>query len=163
MSILKVLLGERDGVEYDTPTEINLAEAIVLAGVNALKYYHSSSSTNVTINTTTFTSDSLSFTPEAGTYLAIYSAETSHAVSGVDNRGEVAIQVAGSTVANSTREFGMTMAGISLASSAARATPVSVCVLTVNGSQLVRSVVREVTGSNITVGSRSLTLIRIGV
>lgn len=159
MAVIKVGMLEKDGVEFDTPVEVDLAEAVASVG---LKYYHTSLTADVTISTTVATSDGLSFTPEAGTYLCWYGSETSHATSGIDNRGEISVQVAGVNVTNSVREFGITLAGISLASAGVRANPNVVCVVTVNGTQIVRSTVRQITGSTITVGSRSLTLLKIG-
>jgi len=126
-----------------------------------LNYYSTTATDTPTNTTTTFVADGLTLTPIAGTYLAFFNTESSHDISGITNVGEIGLFVGGTVVTGSERRFGIRASGISLASLETEHTPTIIIPITVNGSQAVESKFRRVTGSDVSLGKRSLVLLRI--
>lgn len=113
-----------------------------------------------TTTSTAFISLGVDITPPAGTYIAVLSLQGAVAVSGVNNRAEIGIFVGGTLEAESLREFGIGASGISLASFGVSHALGAVCQITVNGSQIVQGGIRRVTGSTVSYGPSTLTLLR---
>jgi hypothetical protein len=140
--------------------------AVALQTINptSLTFQNFTSTTDVTRTANTFAvvTSMVAPTPAAGTYLVLYNAETR--VSNVNGRGEVAMFVGGVQQTVYTKAIELEVAlllgviGSSILETGASAI---IGTVPVNGSQDIDIRFRSVDGQTITIGHRSLTVVRV--
>lgn len=131
---------------------------------NILNYYTSVATSNTTTSSGTYSSLGIDISnPVAGTYMAYLTCALTSNVSGINNKAEIAISVGGSVIADSVRNVGIELSGVSLASATTYNAAATSTIITVNGSQNVSAMWRRSSGNTThTAGARRLILIRIG-
>lgn len=122
-----------------------------------------SSTTVVSRTANTFTTiNGMTTTPAAGTYLCIYSGEAR--MSNLNGLGEISFFVAGTQQSATTRAIEIEVAlllGLIGSSIVETGASISVGIFTVNGSQTIDVRYRSVDGQTISIGNRTLALIKV--
>lgn len=122
--------------------------------------FTASSTTAASTTSTTFQNTGTSVTPTAGNYILIASAEIEVAVSGVNNGAEFAVFQNGTAISETSRNFFITLSGISLASAGIGGSVAACIPVVANGTDVFSIRYRRITGSTVTITSRNITMVR---